>query len=1090
MKHTMKKNAWLRRILCCVLAMALLPLSAFTAFADGEYTRALSVTGVTVTVGGKTIENVYSDPASFYEEASSGYLNSYKISYQNVAEADTVVYTALYPKTTTGRTGSGITEYTCEPDGASFKVTAVNTAGDGKTYIPVGGFVLSVSESKNPGLAKVGDQVTLGGNTLALPTKAVESSAGKRIPVDYTNVTRSAPMVVYYDYQYGTKTGTNVFGTEMTCVYDFEENTFKVQSFRGFGVGDASGSEIPDNSFVLSAYGEGYRQLLVKGELFNVGESVKMVGFDFIRFGGTVKGEYQFVNPTPEENPAGMETETTPFAAYRGENQTIIYRDGWSYNGAAGTGTNVYGYEAAVNAEGVVVEIGVNVSAIPEGGYVISGHGTGRDFIRSNIVLGATVTLDEASKTYTVATTLNSYYENLVTSVNTTITSAETRVRQLYDVDAETLTQYIADANVALAELKTVKERIEAGMENSNWTEQQRLSQLMEYNKYQLQVDRLQRLIQTTSAESKPVAGRAVWHRPVEMTYAQIKENVAMYAEIGINIIFVETLYNGYSAFRSESADFPYNPKLAASYVKNSDTTYSDYLSAFVACCKEYDIEVHAWVENFYVGTQSDVPVVVNHPDWIMYNDDGTIYQRNEGGSYIFLDPANKDVQDALIAYYLDLFEKVPGVAGLNLDYIRYPVTDAAEDSGYTIAAMEAFAAMKGMSFSDAQKSSRDKMARKFKQLFDYQYLEGGQAEADANYAEWVAFRTETVTEYVRRIKTEIKDVKDIVLSTSVFASLTESLQAKKQDWKTWFANGWIDIATPMAYYTDASDVLTNVTAMIQNAGTICYYYTGLASSYSGLPAWHNKEQIEASYMAGANGYVIFCSTQIIGHEDVQDVLMAGVNSAPAVRPHDTLDKVLTGYFDRILDRAQRLYIPAGGMTQEQYQQLQSKFDEIKAMPADGAVDIYKIQQSIQSLYGLTGFSYAKGYSGQRITETLKELVALMDTRISAALVENGDWDPETNPVRPNVTENGITDPETTEPTTPVNPNPVNPTTPGDSDDQTDAEKFFTTQVVIMVVAMAVMAVTGIIISRMAKAKKPVAEAAEAEEKTEAAEEE
>ena len=89
-----------------------------------------------------------------------------------------------------------------------------------------------------------------------------------------------------------------------------------------------------------------------------------------------------------------------PLPAYRGTNQTIIYRDGWDYNGAAGTGTNIYGYEAAVDANGVVVELNVNVSAIPEGGYVISGHGTGRDFIRSNVVLGATVVVDEETKTY------------------------------------------------------------------------------------------------------------------------------------------------------------------------------------------------------------------------------------------------------------------------------------------------------------------------------------------------------------------------------------------------------------------------------------------------------------------------------------------------------------------------------------------------------------------------------------------------------------------------------------------------------------------------------------------------------------------
>lgn len=1051
----------LRRVLCCVMLLALLPLYGLTAYADGEFNRVLSVDGITVTANGKTVENVYSDPVSYYESAASGYLNDYKIRYMTVGSKDTVIYTAFYPDTTTGRVGENVTEYVCEPDGARFRVTSVNTSGDGKTYIPVGGFVLSMTDGS---FAKVGDVITLGGKNLSIPTKAVESNAGKRIVVDYTNVNRSGPMVVYYDYQFAAKTGTNIFGTEMTCVFDFEKSTFKVESFRGFGTGDSSGSVIPDNGFVLSAYGEGYRALLAKGELFQVGDEVKMVGFDYIRFGGTVRGEYNYIDPTVDENPGAMETATTPFPAYRGENQTIIYKDGWSYNGSTGTGTNVYGYEAAVDANGVVVEMGVNVSKIPEGGYVISGHGKGRDFIRSNIVIGATVTLNEETKTYSVQTTLNSYYENLVTSVETTITNAENRIKRLYDIDADTVKTYISEAREALQELKKVKEEIEAGLETGGWTEQQRLSRLMEYNNYQLRVDRLQRLIQTTSAESKRVSARSVWHRPVEMTYAQIEENVALYAKLGINVVFVETLYNGYSAFRSDSTVFPYNSKLASEYVKDESTTYADYLSAFVACCCQYDIEVHAWVENFYVGTQNNVPVVKEHPDWVMYNDDDTIYQRNEGGSYIFLDPANREVQDALIAYYLDLFEKLPDVAGLNLDYIRYPVTDAAEDSGYTFAAMEAFAAQKGMTFSDAQKADRKKMANKFKQLFDKNFLEGGQTEADENYEDWVRFRTQTVTEYVRRIKTEVKDAKNILLSTSVFSSVTESLQQKKQDWKTWFANGWIDIATPMAYYTEASDVLTNVTAMIQSAGTICYYYTGLASSYSGLPAWQNKEQIEASYLAGANGYVIFCSEQILGHEDVQQVLLAGVNSTAAVRPHDSLDKVLAGYFSDILDRAQRLYLPAGGMTQEQYDALKAKFDDIAAMPMDDADRIYQIRKAVNALYGASGTSYAKGYSGQRMTESLKELVALLDTRVSIALVAEGRWDPEQNPVRPPMEQTPQPEPEK-----PGEEKPE-PTTPSSGD---TSKPDYTSLFVVLGICLVVMAVTGAAIFQMAKKKAP-----------------
>ena len=1073
MKHKLNIRACLRTVICCLLVVAMLPLSALPVFAEGEFTRDISVKDITVTVGGKTLEGVYSDPVGFYEVTAAGYLTDYEIQYQTVGANDSVIYTALYPLTTTGRTGEGITEYVCKPEGAKYFVTAINTTGDGTTYIPVGGFVLSVKESQNPALAQVGDEIVLGGETLALPNKAVESESGKRIAVDFTNVIRSSPMVVYYDYQFGAKTGTNVYGTEMTCVFNFEENTFEVTEFRAFGTGDASGSVIPDNSFVLSAYGEGYRQLLEKGELFVKGDKVKMVGFDFIRFGNTIYGEYDFINPDAQMNPNGMETETAEFPAFRGPDQTIIYKDGWNYNDATGTGANVYGFEAAVDAEGVVVEVGVNVSKIPEGGYVISGHGKGRDFIRSNIVLGATVVLDEETKTYGVTTTLNSYYENLVTSVNTTVTVAENRMRQLFDINTELLEQYIGQVDQALEELKTIKEQIESGMEGAELTEEERLSKLMNYNNYQLKVEVLQRKIQTTAAESKPVSARGVWHRPVEKTYADIEETIRTYAKVGINMIFVETWYNGYSTFRSELADFPYNPQLSENYTKNEETKYDDYLTAFVACCKEYGIEVHAWVENFYVGTQAEVPIVANHPDWIMYNDDGSIVQRQEGGKYIFLDPANKQVQDALIGYYLELFEKVPDVAGLNLDYIRYPVTTADKDSGYTIAAMEGFAAEKGMTFSDAQKADREKMARKFKQLFDPSYLINGQEEADQNYEDWVAYRTKIVTEYVRRIKNEVKNTQDIVLSTSVFADITETLNKKKQDWRTWFANGWIDIATPMAYYTDASDVLKNVTAMIQAAGNICYYYSGLASSYSGLPAWQNKEQVEASYMAGANGYVIFCSTQIIGHEDVQEVLMAGINSTSAVRPHDSLDKVLAGYADCILDRAQRIYIPAGGMTQEQYDQLAAKFAEIQAMPTDGAVNVYKIQKAIQGLYGMTGTSYAKGYSGQRMVETLKELVALLDTRISIELVANGDWNPEENPVRPIVTEDGIKEPssgDNEQNTNKPSNKPGNAKDP--AGDKASNEAFFKDLWIVLGVALVVMAVTTVAIFQMARRKK------------------
>ena len=978
---------------------------------EGEYERMLSQS-VTVTVGENTL-NAITDPVIFWEVASGGALTDYQIKYNQVDENATVIYTPWYPNTKTGRIGSFV-DYVCKIDNdGNYVVSDVVTTGDGSTYIPVGGFVISVPKPVGDVFANPGDVVTLGGAKITIPTKAVESE-DRRIAIDYTNTNRSGPMVVYYDYQFGEKTGTNPFGSEVICQYDFETKAFKVIGFRAFGQGDDSGSVIPDNGFVLSTYGPGYRQLLQPNETFVLGDEVKMVGFDYIRFGGTVVGTYDYINPTKEGNPGSMETPTEEFPAYRGENQTMIYKHGWDYKGAAGTGTNVYGFEAAVDANGVVVELGVNVSSIPEGGYVISGHGKGRDFIRANVVLGATIVLNENAKTFSVSTTLNSYYENLVTDVEAVISAAETRMKQLYDVDTEKLTEYIANVRVELEALKAVKEGIEEALENPYLTEDERVNLLMSYNDSQLKIEKLRQQILVSSAESKAVSARAVWHRPIETTYAQIEENIKMYRDIGINLIFVETLYNGYSAFKSDIDEFPYHKNLSDTYVDDEGglgdpVIYNDYLSAFVALCQEYGIEVHSWVENFYVGIDPLAAVVTMHPDWIMYNDDGTYLQRNEGGLYIFIDPANKEVQDTLIAYYNDLFDKNPDVAGLNLDYIRYPVSSREEDTGFTIESMKGFyEGVMGKTFTANQSSSREKMYNKFVQLFDKNYLIGGQEEADANYEKWVDYRMGLITGYVKRIKTEIKDERGVILSTSVFASLQESTNAKKQDWQTWYLNGWIDLATPMAYYTNSADVLKRVNDMILMGGNNCLYYTGIASSYSGLPAWQNKEHIEASYQAGASGYVIFCSTQIIGHEDVQNALVSGVNGKWATLPHAPIAKLLAATKADLASKADRIYIPAGGMTAEQKAALEAAIAELEAMPAETAVDIYKIMKKVEALAKTGIKDMAKGYSRQRIVEQLNELCDILDARISMELIADGEWDPEQIRVRPTVTENGI----------------------------------------------------------------------------------
>ena len=189
-----------------------------------------SVEGIKVSNGSVSLENVTSDPYIYIDEASGGSLTnaSEKLDTEKLESQQPLLFTAKYPYTTTHRVGNYI-EYAVEYSENKYSVTEINAAGDGETYIPVGGYVLSVPESSSF-TAKEGDVLTLEGK-VTLPEMAVESDKGARVAIDALNSNRSMPMVVYYDYDFGDKTGTNAYGTELSAIFDEESASFEVVSF-------------------------------------------------------------------------------------------------------------------------------------------------------------------------------------------------------------------------------------------------------------------------------------------------------------------------------------------------------------------------------------------------------------------------------------------------------------------------------------------------------------------------------------------------------------------------------------------------------------------------------------------------------------------------------------------------------------------------------------------------------------------------------------------------------------------------------------------------------------------------------------------
>ena len=134
----------------------------------------------------------------------------------------------------------------------------------------------------------------------------------------------------------------------------------------------------------------------------------------------------------------------------------------------------------------------------------------------------------------------------------------------------------------------------------------------------------------------------------------------------------------------------------------------------------------------------------------------------------------------------------------------------------------------------------------------------------------------------------------------------------------------------------------------------------------------------------------------------MQNVLKAGYNSAPAVLPHAQTDKILKAYFDTMLDRADRLYIPAGGMNEEQKSALEAKFRNILSMPYSTAEELGAIGTAVKDIAKTSSLrKLASGYAQARLSESLSELSSLLERKQAMLEAKNPSPDPVPDPAGP-----------------------------------------------------------------------------------------
>lgn len=808
------------------------------------------------------------------------------------------LYTSAYG-TSTPPYGADTAEYIVTGD----TVAGIQTDGAKGTFIPANGYVISASGAARALLASVEVGQTVRALNLDIPILPERYAQIRDIvvPIDDVNGVRDANEVVLYLPDYGATTGTNAWGMELTVVNDVVTNIvgFRPDPANPGGFLD-NNSPIPADGYVISVQIGSAAYAALNGKVA-VGDGVKLV-LDNQTLYKAAKSAYDAVNPkTREDNPGGYDEATnTPYPGLRGPDQLIVYDGGY---GQPSTGTNPWGLEVTVNADGKVVSIGGNDSAIPDGGLVLSGHGAQATWLAVNAQIGATVRVNRVAKTVLLLFTPESYLDKAeIGFANIGRELAASRERFL-DVPYGEIENRIAQAEQAYAEAEAHLR--DNGVEG--------LSDIL---------NRLERFLNEAgymNVESRGVEHRGLWLRPKEQTVEQVREHLTAIKALNINAVYLETWWDGFTAFPTD------NPLTGLNPIYNG----FDVLGAYIEEGKKLGIEIHAWVENFFVGGNKKGPVLEIHPEWTMLSRKGDPYESSAGSDfkYYYLNPALPEARDFVSSVYKELLTKYD-VAGLHLDYTRYPgAGDYTNDHGYEPYTRELFKSEYGADPLDLH-------------------------PGDALWETWLEFKIGIINTWVDRVVAEARAIKpDLSITAAVWPNFESAPVLLAQRAKDWVDKGYIDTLFHMSYHPDASLVVEDARKTLAVAGGKSLSASGVGT-FIGLTKEELARQIAGVNAEGLHGSALFEFESLFAGR-YGDILKPGVYRNEAVFPAFGKTAPYEKLFEEMERKIDDIYVPFGGMPAKSAKKLEKQLEKLKsALDRDGGALTAKTARKLENELG------------------------------------------------------------------------------------------------------------------------------------------
>ncbi|MBR6507064.1 MAG: family 10 glycosylhydrolase [Clostridia bacterium] len=213
----------------------------------------------------------------------------------------------------------------------------------------------------------------------------------------------------------------------------------------------------------------------------------------------------------------------------------------------------------------------------------------------------------------------------------------------------------------------------------------------------------------------------------------------------------------------------------------------------------------------------------------------------------------------------------------------------------------------------------------------------------------WVQYRCDIITGFVGKMRAMFNEYgEDVLLCADVGPDAKGARNGIYQDYSNWISKGWIDLLKPMSYTYDSVEA-TDKNVEKMNGKYLASGIGVYSDSYSGYDA---STHVPLANEKGADGVMFFEASTYLGKGAAPFLVEGGAFRNRAITPTLDSEKAVTAAVDYALDRITNVILPFGGKTKADCESIKAKLEAFKGLvPETGNEELAaKLNEIISAL--------------------------------------------------------------------------------------------------------------------------------------------